>query len=155
MSRKKLANFLKERGIGAEIIDTGVETPSVVASSEALNLSRKKILKTVIFQSDAGIVAALARGDQMVSEKKLARSIGAETIELASPKVVRGTTGYDVGGVPPVGHDNREDILYVMDEKLLGSDEIYAGGGDKRSQLNIEVSDILQLVDPLIADISK
>lgn len=155
MSREKLSNFLRKRKIAAKIINTDVETPSVVASSEALDLSRKKILKTIIFQSDTDIVAALARGDQRVNENKLAKLIDAKKIGLAKPNVVRRTTGYDVGGVPPVGHDNQDDIVYVMDKKLLESDEVYAGGGDERSQLNIKVNDILRLVDPKIADISK
>lgn len=155
MSRKKLSDFLRRRKIAAKIVDTGVKTPSVVASSEALDLSRKKILKTIIFCSDEGIIAALARGDQKISESKLAKLVGTEEIGLASPAVVRRTTGYDVGGVPPVGHNNQDEIIYVMDEKLLESDDVYAGGGDERSQLNIKVKDILQVIDPKIADISK
>lgn len=71
MSRKKLADFLEKHEVNAEIIDTGEETASVVASSEILGLSRRKIAKSIIFQSDIGVIVAIIRGDQRVSERTL------------------------------------------------------------------------------------
>lgn len=51
---------------------------------------------------------------------------------MADPSTVKVRTGYDVGGVPPVGHDNPE-ITYVMDEKVLEKKRVYAGGEDKKA----------------------
>jgi Cys-tRNA(Pro) deacylase len=155
LSRKKLADFLKKRGVNAEIIDTGEETPTVIASSEVLGLSRKKIAKSIIFKSDIGIIVTIMRGDQRVNERRLAQVLGAKNVLLADPKTVKEATGYDVGGVPPVGHDNQDNIIYVMDSKLLKCDVVYAGGGDRRAQLSIRVKDIIQIVNPKIADITE
>ncbi|MEA2089509.1 MAG: YbaK/EbsC family protein [Thermoproteota archaeon] len=155
MSRKKLAGFLKKRGINAEIVDTGEETATVAASSEVLGLSRRKIAKSIIFRSDVGVIVVIMRGDQRVSERKLAGVLGAKNIVLADRKTVKEVTGYDVGGVPPVGHDHQKDMMYVMDLKLLECDVVYAGGGDSRAQLSIRVKDVTQLVNPKIADIAE
>lgn len=155
MSRKKLADFLKNHGINAEIVDTGEETATVVASSEILGLSRKKIAKSIVFKSNVGVLVAIMRGDQRVNERKLANAVGAENIVLADRKTVKEVTGYDVGGVPPVGHDHQKDMTYMMDLKLLECDKVYAGGGDSRAQLSIHVKDIIQLVNPQIADIAE
>lgn len=155
MSRKKLSGFLEKCGIDAEIIDTGTETATVVASSEALGLSRRKIAKSIVFRSDVGVAVAIMRGDQRVDERKLTDVVGAKFVELADPKTVEEVTGYSVGGVPPIGHDHQRDIIYVMDRKLLGCDRVYAGGGDERSQLSIRVKDIMRLVNPKIADVSE
>lgn len=155
MSRKKLADFIKKHGINAKIIDTGEETATVVASSEVLGLSRRKIAKSIIFRSDKGVIVAVMRGDQRVSERKLARVVGAKSIMLADSKIVKEVTGYDVGGVPPVGHDHQKNMIYVMDLKLLECDVVHAGGGDSRSQLSIRVRDIMQFINPKIADIAE
>jgi Cys-tRNA(Pro) deacylase len=155
LSRKKLANFLKKREVNAEIIDTGEETPTVIASSEVLGLSRKKIAKSIIFKSDIGIIVTITRGDQRVNERRLAQVLGAKNVLLADSKTVKEATGYDVGGVPPVGHDNQDDIIYVMDSKLLKCNIVHAGGGDRRAQVSIRVKDIIQLVNPKIADITE
>ena len=155
MYRKKLTNFLEKSGIDAKIIDTGAETSTVMASSEVLGLSRRNIAKSIVFKSDVGIIIAIMRGDQRVSETKLAEKIGAKKVQLADPKTVEEVTGYGVGGVPPIGHDHPEDVTYVIDQKLLESDKVYAGGGDNRAQLSIRVKDIIHLVNPEVADISE
>lgn len=155
MSRKTLADFLEKHGVDAQIIDTGEETASVAASSEILGLSRRKIAKSIVFQSDIGVIVALMRGDQRVSENKLADAMGAKEVQLANPEAVRKMTGYSVGGVPPVGHKRDKDLIYVMDRKLLECDRVYAGGGDSKSQLSIKVKDIIQLVNPKVADVSR
>lgn len=126
-----------------------------MASSEILGLSRRKIAKSIIFQSDVGVIVAIIRGDQRVSERKLAEVVSAKNVKLANPKTVRKMTGYSVGGVPPVGHDRQGHMMYVMDRKLLECDKVYAGGGDSRSQLSIRVKDIIQLVNPKVADVSE
>lgn len=153
MSRKKLIKFLREHHVEAEVIDTGVETASVAASSKVLGLRRKEIVKSIVFSTDKGIIVAIVRGDQRVSEKKLAKAIGASRIKLADSSTVKERTGYDVGGVPPVGHDDPQ-ITYIMDEKVLEKKRVYAGGGDRKAQLSIEVRDILKLVNPKVASIS-
>lgn len=155
LSRKKLADFLENRGIQAKIIDTGEETASVVASSEILGLSRKKIVKSIVFQSEVGVIVALMRGDQRVNGNKLANAVGAKNVQLANPQTVRKMTGYNIGGVPPVGHDREKDMTYVMDQKLLECNRVYAGGGDSKAQLSIRVKDIIQLVNPKVSDLSE
>ncbi|MFW6110777.1 MAG: aminoacyl-tRNA deacylase [Thermoproteota archaeon] len=155
MSRKKLADFLKVHKVDADIIDTGDETASVISSSEVLGISRKRILKSIVFQSNLGTIIALVRGDQRVSEKKLAGVVGAQKVQLAKAEKVRETTGYHIGGVPPVGHAYEQNMIYVLDQELLQCDKVYAGGGDSRSQLNIKIEDIIRLVTPKLADISE
>ena len=155
MSRKKLFDTLEKYGIDAEFVDPGEKTATVVASSKVLGLSRKKIAKTLIFLSDQGVIVAIMRGDQRVSAKKLSKIVGAKKVTLAGSKTVRESTGYDVGGVPPVGHDHQADMTYVMDLKMLECDVVYAGGGDSRTLLAIKVKDIIRIVKPKMADISE
>lgn len=153
MSREKLIKFLREHHVEAEVIDTGFETASVAASSKVLGLRREEIVKSIVFSTDKGIIVAIVRGDQRISEEKLAKAIGASRIRLADSSTVKEKTGYDVGGVPPVGHDDPE-IAYIMDEKVLEKKRVYAGGGERKAQLSIKVRDILKLVNPKVVSIS-
>lgn len=153
MSREKLIKFLREHCVEAEVIDTGVETASAAASSKVLGLRREDIVKSIVFSTDKGIIVAIVRGDQRISEEKLAKAVGASRVRLADSSTVKVKTGYDVGGVPPVGHDNSE-ITYVIDKRVLEKKRVYAGGGDRKAQLSIKVRDILKLVNPKVASIS-
>ena len=153
MSREKLVKFLREHRVDAEVIDTDVETASVTASSEVLGLRREDIVKSIVFGTGKGIIVAIVRGDQRINEKKLATAVGASKVRLADSSTVKVKTGYDIGGVPPVGHDNPQ-ITYVMDERVLEKKRVYAGGGDRKAQLSIKVRDILKLVNPKVESIS-
>ncbi len=56
-----------------------------------------------IFESDKGCVAALVRGDQEISEKKLKAIWGSENIQLASEETVEGITHAPKGFAGPTG----------------------------------------------------
>jgi prolyl-tRNA synthetase len=60
-------------------------------------------VKTLIFESDKGCVAALVRGDQEISEKKLKAIWGSENIQLASEETVEGITHAPKGFAGPTG----------------------------------------------------
>ena len=153
MTREKLEHFLTKHDIDAEIIDTKVNTASVAASLRVLGLKKTEIVKSIVFSTDKGIVLAIVRGDQRISIKKLAKVIGTTKIQLADPHTVQEKTGYDVGGVPPIGHHNPE-IQYLIDKQVLKKNRVYAGGGDNKTQLRIQVADLLKLVHPKVVSIA-
>jgi len=61
------------------------------------------LVKTLIFESDKGYVAALVRGDHEISEKKLKASWGSENIQLASEEAVETITRAPKGFAGPLG----------------------------------------------------
>ena len=83
-----------------------VSTPgmkSVEEVSAFLKVSPHCLIKTLIYNSDMGVVAALVRGDYDLNEAKLARELGAAWIELADEETVVKTTGAPSGFAGPVG----------------------------------------------------
>jgi prolyl-tRNA synthetase len=83
-----------------------VSTPgmkSVEEVSAFLKVSPHCLIKTLIYNSDMGVVAALVRGDYDLNEAKLLRELGAAWIELADEETVVKTTGAPLGFAGPVG----------------------------------------------------
>ncbi len=83
-----------------------VSTPgmkSVEEVSAFLKVSPHCLIKTLIYNSDMGVVAALVRGDYDLNEAKLLRELGAVWIELADEETVVKTTGAPSGFAGPVG----------------------------------------------------
>ena len=83
-----------------------VSTPgmkSVEEVSAFLKVSPHCLIKTLIYNSDMGVVAALVRGDYDLNEAKLLRELGAAWIELADEETVVKTTGAPSGFAGPVG----------------------------------------------------
>ena len=95
-----------------------VETPNVRTIEELIdfmNISIKKLAKTLIFNVDGKIVAVMVRGDREVNEVKVSNAIGSVIdFEMASPEEVYKATNAKVGFAGPVGL--KVDKLFVDEE---------------------------------------
>jgi prolyl-tRNA synthetase len=79
------------------------EKRTVEEVTQFLNVSSQDLVKTLIFESNIGCVAALVRGDHEISEKKLKAVWGTENIQLASEETVEEITHAPKGFAGPIG----------------------------------------------------
>jgi prolyl-tRNA synthetase len=79
------------------------EKRTVEEVTQFLNVSPRNLVKTLIFESNKGCVAALVRGDHEISEKKLKAVWGSENIQLASEETVEEITHAPKGFAGPLG----------------------------------------------------
>jgi len=83
-----------------------VNTPgkkTVEEVSGFLNVDPSVLIKTLIYDTDKGPVAALVRGDLELNEMKLARALEGSELRLADEQTVRSATGAPSGFAGPVG----------------------------------------------------
>jgi prolyl-tRNA synthetase len=93
-----------------EIATPGKRTIEEV--SRFLKISPKRLVKTLIYETEKGLVVALVRGDREVNEVKLANHFDVQHLTLAGEEKVRAATGAPVGFAGPVG---LKDALVVGD----------------------------------------
>jgi prolyl-tRNA synthetase len=84
------------------IIDTP-GTKSIEAVINLLGISADKTIKTLVYNTDKGVVVALVRGDHEVNEIKLQNIVDCLTIELADEKTIADVLGSAPGFIGPVG----------------------------------------------------
>lgn len=92
-----------------------VSTPNVRTIDELaefLNASPKQMIKTLIYETDNGAVAALVRGDHEMNEAKLKKALKVSVLQLASAETIERITGAPVGFAGPVG---LKDVTVVAD----------------------------------------
>jgi len=82
-----------------------------------------------------------------VDLNKLTKLVG--LVRLAKPKEVKEITGYDVGGVPPIG----VKVRTIVDSKVLENDFIVGGGGSIDKLLKLEPKKIIEYQKAEVADI--
>jgi prolyl-tRNA synthetase len=70
--------------------------------TQFLHVSPQDLVKTLIFETDKGDVAALVRGDHEISEKKLKAVVGTENLQLASEETVESITHAPKGFAGPM-----------------------------------------------------
>jgi len=81
-----------------------------------LGIGPQALVKTMIYTTEQGIVAALVRGDHEVNEAKLKRCMGVETLELADEEAIAKCTGAPRGFAGPVGLS----VPIIADMSLTG-----------------------------------
>jgi prolyl-tRNA synthetase len=84
-----------------EIPTPGAHTIEQV--SDFLQVPPRQLLKTIIYRTEKGFLAALVRGDHEVNESKLRRAAQAESLEMATPEEILRETGGPLGFSGPVG----------------------------------------------------
>ena len=83
-----------------------VDTPgkrTVEDVTQFLHISPQLLVKTLIFETDKGCVAALVRGDHEINEKKLMAALSTEVLQLAGEEKVEEITHAPKGFAGPVG----------------------------------------------------
>jgi prolyl-tRNA synthetase len=111
-----------------------VQTPgkrSVEEVAEFLGVPPQRLVKTIIFQTGEGAIAALVRGDHEINEAKLRRHLGAMELEMAGDEIITDVTHAPKGFAGPVGLDLR----IVADYAVQGMRNMVTGGNELDTHL--------------------
>jgi len=100
-----------------EAVDTPGKT-TVAAVAELLGVPPQRFVKTLLYETEKGFVAALVRGDREVNEVKLKNYLAADHLRLASEEKVRELTGAPVGFAGPIGLPG--EVRLVADPSVRG-----------------------------------
>jgi prolyl-tRNA synthetase len=108
-----------------------VETPGMKTVEEVsgfLKVDSTCIIKTIIYEVDGKLVAAMVRGDREINDAKLARVLGAEMIEPATPEAIEAATNAPVGFSGPVG---LKGIRLIADYSVQDIEAAVVGANEK------------------------
>lgn len=119
---------LEQAGIDCEIRQFASSTRSAAEAALALGCDVGQIVKSLIFctAETAKPVLVLASGRNRVDEIKVYAILG-QRIGKADAGFVRRSTGFAIGGVPPVGHDRT--LPTIVDADLSQYPVLWASAG--------------------------
>lgn len=143
LNAEYLEEFIQASNLSAQVIKIEVPTPTVETAARAVGTSPTRILKSLLFIIDEKPVLVIASGLQKVDRRTLAKhfDVGRKRVKLADANTVRAVTGYDIGGVPPIGHLTQ--LAAVIDEQVLKFEMVYGGGGGVDTLLKIDPKEII------------
>lgn len=115
-------------GLSIDIRVMPQSTRTAQEAAAACGCAVAQIVKSLIFRgaSSGKPYLLLVGGANRVDEAKAAATLG-ETLTRPDATYVRETTGYAIGGVPPLGHAAK--MMVMIDEALLGFDRVWAAAG--------------------------
>jgi len=151
---EKTKLIMSELGIEGEIINhpnlNGTHSKVI---AEALELPLENIIKCLILKSKKGnVLSAIILGTQQVDLKKLEKITQVKKFTLASEKLVKESTGYPIGGVPPIAVINKMSV--IVDKEVIKKHFVLGSAGTPYHGLKIDPK-ILTKFNLTFADIHK
>ncbi len=153
-SVRRVQQALADFGIVTDIVEFPQTTRTSAQAAEAIGCVVGQIAKSLVFRTDPGgaPILVLASGSNRVDERKLAALVG-EDLRRPDAVFVRETTGFAIGGVPPIGHARR--LATYIDEDLMALEEIWAAAGSPNAVFRTTPQELAAMTQGRVADIKK
>lgn len=135
------------------VVEFDESTHTAQEAADAIGCELAQIAKSILFRAASGKpVLVIASGINKVDEKKIRALLG-EKIERASPDFVRQMTGFEVGGVPPLGYAS--PCVVYLDEDLKAYPTVWAAGGTPNAVFEIGFERLAEMSGATVADVKK
>ena len=154
-AEQRVQQALQELGIETSILVYEETTRTSRDAAIAAGCELGQIAKTLAFQVDGRAVLVIMAGDKQADTAKLSRFLGVprKRIKLMPADAVLASTGYEVGGVPAVGHPDKLETL--IDDSLFRYDEVWSAAGSPNAIFPINPEELKRVSDARAGDFSR
>ena len=144
---KKLKDF--DNNLKIIILEASARTARDAASS--LGCEVGAIVKSLLFKTENSFTLCLISGDKKASLNKIKKILNIKDAYLASADEVKKVTGFTIGGVSPIGHINKIEIL--IDNSLKRFKFLFAAAGHPNCVFKIDFENLKNISKGLIKDL--
>ena len=137
--------------LNIEILNNSARTAAEAANS--LNCEVGAIVKSLLFKIEESFLICLVAGDKRCSLNKLKKILKKNNVRMANANEVKKNTGFSIGGVSPVGHIKKLDIL--VDESFNRFENVFAAAGHPNCIFKINYKRLIKMTQGVEKDISE
>ena len=148
---KRAEKFLKDfdQSLNVIVLENSARTAQDAATSLGCDVG--SIVKSLLFKTENSFTLCLVAGDKRCSINKLKKIKNKKNVSMASPEEVKNHTGYTIGGVSPIGHLKKIEI--IIDNSLERFNELFAAAGHPNCVFKINFKDIQKITNGKVEDI--
>ena len=150
---KRAEKFLKKFDQSLEVIILQNSARTAQDAAIALSCDVGAIVKSLLFKTEDNFTLCLVAGDKRCSLNKLKKIKNKNDISMASPEDVKTQTGYTIGGVSPVGHLKKIEI--IIDNSLERFNELFAAAGHPNCIFKTSFIDIQKITNGKVENITE
>ena len=119
-----------------------------------IGVPAEELFKTlVVVRQSNKLLLVMVPANRQLSLKKLARQIGEKKVKMASQAEAERLTGLQVGGISPLVLLNKA-FQIILDQSAQDHEEIVLSAGQRGIQIQIRVSDFMQVARPRVLDVA-
>ena len=145
-----LRSFLLSRGVWHRFIE--FDEPVKTVDQAGRKVDVEQIVKSIVLvDSNNEPLLAILPAKNRISYRKIKALLGVKDVRLANEGEVLAYSGYPVGGVPPFNLLRR----VLVDQEVLKNPTAIAGGGDINKLVELHTKDIIEILKPTIADVTR
>ena len=121
---------------------------------EKLSLNANQVFKTLVVCCDTDQLAvAIVPVNTMLNLKSTAKALKVKQVTMADAKRVEASTGYDLGGVIPLGQKKRLPTVIDISAESLAT--VYVSGGRRGLEIALAPKDLCTLCQATFAFIAN
>ena len=148
---KRAEKFLKDFDQSLDVIILENSARTAQDAAIALGCDIGAIVKSLLFKTEESFTLCLVAGDKRCSLNKLKKIKNKKDISMATPEDVKTQTGYTIGGVSPIGHIKKIEI--IIDNSLERFNKLFAAAGHPNCVFKINFRDIQKITNGKVEDI--
>ena len=148
---KRVENALKEFDITQQVIMLDTSARTAIEAASSLGCEVGAIVKSLLFKTENLFTLCLIAGDKKASLNKLKKTLNIKDVSMAAADEVKDITGFTIGGVSPIGHLKKINIL--IDNSLERFDFLFAAAGHPNCVFKIDFKNLKKITNGSIEDI--
>jgi prolyl-tRNA editing enzyme YbaK/EbsC (Cys-tRNA(Pro) deacylase) len=152
----RVREALRVAGLDPDLVrELPADTSTAKAAARAVGAPQGSIVKSLVFLADGAPLLVLVAGDQRADVKRLRAMLGLSKrrLRIAQPAEVLAHTGFEVGGVPPIGHS--PPVRTLVDNTLERYDTVWAAAGSAHAVFPIAYHSLLSITGGEAVDMAQ
>jgi len=148
---KRVQEFIAQFDPKLKVLSLNTTARTAKDAAESLGCEVGAIVKSLVFRADDTFLICLVAGDKRCSLNKLKKVISKKNVCMANAEEVKTNTGFSIGGVAPIAHLKKLNIL--IDQSLGRFQSVFAAAGHPNSIFKIEYSQLVQMTKGEVKEI--
>jgi len=150
---KRVHDFIKKFDSKLEVMVLGTTARTAQDAAKSLQCDVGAIVKSLLFRADNIFLICLIAGDKRCSLNKLKKILKKKDVSMANADMVKENTGFSIGGVAPVAHIKKLEIL--VDKSLNRFSDVFGAAGHPNCVFKISYEQLIKITNGLEKDISE
>ena len=148
---QRVQGILTEFNSNIEVIELNSSARTALDAASSLGCEVGAIIKSLLLKTDQNFTLCLVAGDKKASLNKIKKILKKKDVSMASANDVKNITGFTIGGVSPIGHLNKIDIL--IDHSLERFNQLFAAAGHPNCIFKISFKDLSKITKGSIQEL--
>ena len=142
---RRIQKILQDFDKNQKIIVLNTSARTALEAAASLGCEIGAIVKSLLFKTESNFTLCLVAGDKKASLNKIKKTLSIKDSSMASANDVKNITGYTIGGVSPIGHLNKVNIL--IDKSLERFNSLFAAAGHPNCVFKISFKDLQKITN--------